>query len=100
VAERRQEIGIRVALGASGSGVMGLVAKQALGLTVVGTIVGVGGGYVVSRMLGSRLYEVTGLDPTTYLLAGAGFGLVALVASTAPARAAASVDPVTTLNAG
>lgn len=97
VAQRRREIGIRMALGARAASVVRLVVGQSLRLGITGGIAGIAGGYALSRVLAHRMFGVTPVDPVTYMLALVGFSAVALVASAVPASSAAAVDPVDTL---
>jgi predicted permease len=97
VARRRREIGIRMALGARAVTVVRLVARQSFMLLAAGVVLGAVGGYALSRLLASRMYGVTTVDPGTYLAAIAGFALVAALASAMPARSATRVDPIETL---
>jgi putative ABC transport system permease protein len=97
VAERTREIGVRTALGASRADILALVVGQGLKLTLVGLLVGLGGAMLASRAIASLLYGVSTLDPVTYggvalLLLG-----VSALACCAPARRAASVDPMQAL---
>ena len=93
VARRRREIGIRMALGAQATTVLGLVARQSVTLLAVGVALGTLGGYALSRLLASRIYGVTPLDPATYAAAIVGFTLLAALATAIPARSATQVDP-------
>jgi predicted permease len=99
VQRRRREIGIRMALGSSGRAVVKLVAGRALLWLAAGAVLGVGGGLLMSRVLESRLFGVSRLDPATYVWAVGLFAAVALAASAIPARAATKVDPVGSLKA-
>jgi predicted permease len=97
VTQRRQEIGVRVALGASPRSVLGLVVKQGMTLAVAGVVVGIAGAAVLTRVMAAVLYEVRATDPATFVtvvlvLLGAAF-----VASWLPARRALRVDPVQAL---
>jgi predicted permease len=96
-AQRRAEIGIRMALGARGRTVRGMVVGQAARLAGLGTVIGVAGAVAVSRVLSSQLYEVGPTDPVT--LAGAALLLVgvALAAAWIPARRASQVEPMRVL---
>jgi putative ABC transport system permease protein len=94
VTERRREIGIRVALGASSSGIVRLVLRQGLGLTVGGILLGVLGALALARVTRSLLFGVSPTDPTTYfLVAGVILG-IALLACLVPAQRAMRVDPL------
>jgi ABC-type antimicrobial peptide transport system permease subunit len=99
VAQRSREIGVRVALGATGPGVVRLVLRGSMMLVGTGTIIGLVGSLVVTRVLGSLLFEVRPTDPPA-LTAAAGMLLtVALLASYIPARRATRVDPMAALRA-
>jgi ABC-type antimicrobial peptide transport system permease subunit len=97
VAQRTREIGIRVALGASGGNVVGLVARQALWLILAGLVIGVGGAFALTRFLQNDLYEVSATDPMTFILVSAGLVVVALLACLVPTRRATAVDPTVAL---
>lgn len=93
VAQRTREIGVRLALGASGGSVTRLVVGQGLGIAAAGALLGVVGALAATRVLGSLLYDVAPNDPATFagmvaLLMGA-----VLLASWIPARRAARVQP-------
>ena len=94
VAERRQELAIRVALGAGRSQVVGLVVRQALGLTAWGLAAGGVAAVGLTRLLGGLLYQVSPLDPITFTVVPALLATVALVAALVPARRAAAVEPL------
>ena len=97
VTERTREIGVRVALGANTRDVIGLIVRGALGMTLVGVVLGIAGGFAASRLLGSLLFGVTPLDVPTFLVAPVVILGVAGLASWIPARRAANVDPVIAL---
>ncbi|HJU75334.1 MAG TPA: ABC transporter permease [Gemmatimonadaceae bacterium] len=97
VAQRRREIGIRLALGAHRSRVLRLVVGQMLGLAGVGLTLGVAGAIAASRALGTLLFNTSPLDPTTYITLAAALASVVALASFVPARAASRLDPVTVL---
>jgi putative ABC transport system permease protein len=97
VGQRTREIGVRIALGADASAVVGLVVRQGLGLTMAGVIVGLAGAAVGSRAMESMLFEVDRLDPLTFGGVALLLLLVTLLASYLPARRAALVDPVVAL---
>ncbi|MGH7577294.1 MAG: ABC transporter permease [Longimicrobiales bacterium] len=97
VAERRQEIGIRMALGADAGGVLTMVLTQGAVIAGLGLALGVAGALAASRMLASLLYGVGARDLTTFLLAPAVLAAVALVACWIPAWRATRVDPARVL---
>jgi putative ABC transport system permease protein len=91
--QRTREIGIRVALGASGREVVGTIVRRALGVVLVGAAAGVGGALLLSRVLRSVLFGVEATDAYTYVTVVVTLGLAALLASYLPARRAARVEP-------
>ncbi len=95
--QRRHEIGIRMALGAGTSEVLGLVVGQGMRLVLIGLGLGLTGAWLLSRVLSSQLYEVTSRDPITYAGVAALLGIVALAATYLPARRALRVDPMISL---
>lgn len=99
VSERTREIGIRVALGATSRGIAGGIIGGAVGLAAVGTVLGLVGAGLASALLRTLLYDVSRLDPITYAGVAVLLGVVAAIASWAPARRAARVDPAIALRA-
>jgi ABC-type antimicrobial peptide transport system permease subunit len=97
--ERRREIGVRMALGASRCGVIGLVMKQGLHATVIGVIVGVAGAFAANRMIASLLFGVQPTDPTTLTAVVMTITLVAAGACWLPAWRASRLDPNVVLRA-
>jgi putative ABC transport system permease protein len=97
VSQRRREIGIRMALGARASDLVGMVMRQGLGLAGAGLALGLAGAFGLSRFLGSQLYGVAPTDPATFAAVATLLGIVALAATIAPAHRAASIDPLVTL---
>jgi predicted permease len=97
VAARRREFGVRLALGAGGSAIAALVARNASAVIGAGTLFGLGGAYVLSRLLQSRLFGVAPSDPASFAMAGAIFAAATVVACWVPTRRAIGVDPATTL---
>ncbi len=94
VAQRRQELAIRMALGAGRGRVVRLVLRQALALTAVGLALGALAALGLSRLLASLLYEISPFDPVTFVVVPALLALVALAAAVLPARRAGQVDPL------
>jgi putative ABC transport system permease protein len=99
IAQRTREIGIRVALGARTAGVIQLVVRQALTLTLVGVAFGVAAALALTRVLQSLLYGVSATDPATFVTVALLLVGVAALASLLPARRAARVDPIIALRA-
>ena len=99
VAQRRREIGIRMALGAQSSDVRSLVVTQALTLGAAGIVVGLAGALVVTRLLDSLLFGVGAADPMTFAAVCALLTGVVAIAAYLPARRATRVDPMTALRA-
>ena len=97
VAQRQREIGIRMALGARASDLVGLVVRQGLELAAIGLGMGVAGALGLTRFLSAQLFGITPTDPATFAAVVALLGVVALAATAAPARRAVSVDPIVTL---
>jgi predicted permease len=97
VTRRTQEIGIRMALGASRGDVLALVLRHGLTLTVVGLAMGTSGALALGRVLRGLLYEVSASDPATIAATGAVLLLVAVLASWVPARRAAGIAPTEAL---
>ena len=99
VAQRTQEIGVRVALGAEPRSVVRLVAVEGLRLTAIGMAIGTLAALVVSRAMRSVLFDVSPADPVTYAAVLAIFAATACAALVVPARRALAVDPLTALRA-
>jgi putative ABC transport system permease protein len=97
VTERRDEIGIRMALGATPGSVLALVMKEGAALAAAGVLAGVAGALVLTRYLATLLYGVTPTDLGAYIAVVVGLALAALAASFLPARRAAALDPAATL---
>ena len=97
VAQRRREIGIRMALGARRADILGLVVRQGTMLMAAGVVLGLGAAAASSRVLESFLYGVTTDDRLTFVAAPLVLAAVALVACWIPARRATRVDPMEVL---
>ncbi len=97
VSQRRREIGIRSALGATRANVIALVVRQGLAATVVGLVLGVIASALVTRALQPLLFGITPLDLPSFSVMPAILLAVALVACFVPARRAAATDPAITL---
>lgn len=97
VAQRTQEIGVRMALGARPLHVLRLVFQQSLGMLLIGTVIGLIGAFVLTRLMRTLLFEITATDPLTYVSVIGLLTVVALLACYIPARRAAKVDPLIAL---
>ena len=97
VSQRRQEIGVRVALGATPRSVLGLVVGQGMTLAVIGVVAGIAGALVLTRVMTTVLYEVRSTDPMTFMTVVVVLLGTALLASWLPARRALRIDPVQAL---
>ena len=97
VAQRTQEIGVRMALGAQRLHVLRLVFGQGFVLLAIGTAIGLGGAFALTRLMHSLLFEVAPTDPLTYSTVVVLLAVVALFACYIPARRATRVDPLVAL---
>jgi putative ABC transport system permease protein len=97
VTERTREIGVRVALGADAGDVVKLIIRGALGMTLVGIVLGLAGGFMASRVLASLLFGVGATDLPTFVGAAVVILGAAALASWLPARRASRVDPAVAL---
>jgi putative ABC transport system permease protein len=93
VAERRREIGIRMALGADRGSVLSQVMKQGLILTTVGVVAGIAGALGLNQLIASLLFGVQPTDPMTMIVVVATITLVAVIACWLPAWRASRLDP-------
>ena len=100
VAQRRQEVGIRRALGAQDADILRLVVGQGLALTLAGVALGIGGALALTRVLSDLLFHTKTIDPATFAGVALLFVLVAFAASYIPARRAMKVDPMFALREG
>jgi putative ABC transport system permease protein len=97
VARRGNEIGVRLALGASQGSVLGLVVRQGMRPVLAGMAAGLAGALAISRLLSGLLFEVSPADPSTYVAVAAVLALAAVAACTLPARRALRADPLQAL---
>jgi putative ABC transport system permease protein len=97
VTERTHEIGVRLALGATGDRVAWLVVRRTLAIAGPGIAIGLAAAFGVTRVLRKLLFEISPTDPGTYWLVAALLGTVAVAASVIPARRASRVDPMVAL---
>jgi predicted permease len=96
-AQRTQEIGVRMALGATRVDILRLIAGEGVLLIVVGGVIGLGAALAATQLLKSLLFGVGAYDPVTYAAVAVVLGMVALAATLVPARAAMRVNPVVAL---
>jgi predicted permease len=99
VSQRLREIGIRMALGADQSRVVGMVIRKGMVLVAVGVVLGLSAALGASQLMSGMIYGVSALDPVTFFGVPGSLCLVALLATYLPARRAAAVDPMNTLRA-
>ena len=99
IAQRRREIGVRVALGASQRTVLALVGRQAASMIVLGLLLGLIGATALSRLIESSLWNVTPTDPLTFAAVSLFLALVAVAACLVPTRYAIRVDPADAVRA-
>jgi predicted permease len=97
VAQRRKEIGIRLALGSDGRRIFGLIVTEGLWLLAVGVGIGLAGAFAIRRAMETQLYGVQPLDPVVLSIVTGTLGLVAFLACAVPARRAAHIDPLIAL---
>ena len=99
VGQRTNEIGIRMALGATRGNILGLILRQGAGLVVLGVMLGLLGYLTLSTVIGKLLFNVAATDPATLVIAPVVLAFVALAACILPARRATKVDPMVALRA-
>ena len=97
VAQRTNEIGIRIALGAAQSNIFRLVIGQAMSLVAISVVIGLAGAFAATRLLNSLLFGVGARDPITFSAIVILISLVAFLAAWLPARRAMQVDPIVAL---
>jgi len=97
VSQRTAEIGIRMALGARGGNVIGMIVRQSFTNIGIGLLIGAAGALALSRVLSGLLFEISPEDPRTFAAVLILLSLVALAASALAARRAIQIDPVIAL---
>jgi putative ABC transport system permease protein len=97
VTQHTNEIGVRMALGASQQNILLMILRRGMGLTLLGVAVGLAASFAITRLMSSLLFEVRAVDPLTFMLAPVVIGIAALCASFIPARRAIKVDPLVAL---
>jgi putative ABC transport system permease protein len=98
VGQRTQEIGIRLALGASRRDVLAMVVADGMRLAMAGIVIGLAASYAVTRLLTALLFQISPHDPSTFVGLALLLGAVALIASALPALRATRVSPVAALH--
>jgi putative ABC transport system permease protein len=97
VAHRTQELGIRMALGATKTDILRLVIRNGLLVTGAGIVIGLAGSIALTRLLGTVLYQTSATDPITFAASAVLFSAAAVLASCLPARRATRIDPALAL---
>lgn len=93
LAQRQQEIGVRIALGATPGEIARMVLRRTALLVIPGIVVGLGASFALTRLLGRFLFQITATDPATFASVVAVLAVVALAAAALPARRASRTDP-------
>jgi putative ABC transport system permease protein len=96
-AQRTNEIGIRMALGAEQSDVLKMVVRQGMVLAAIGVAIGLMGAFILTRLMSKLLFGVSATDPLTFVAISGLLTLIALIASYIPAHRASKIDPVIAL---
>jgi predicted permease len=99
VSQGTRELGIRLALGAAPRDLLRLVVRQGMSVAIMGTVVGLGGAFLLTEFMRALLFGVHPRDPLTFVAIASTLTAVALVASYVPARRAARIDPIISLRA-
>jgi predicted permease len=97
VAQRTNEIGVRMALGAQTMDVLGMVIRQGMKLALIGVVLGLLGAFALTRVIQTMLFNVSATDPLTYLSVPLLLGIISLLACLVPALRATRVSPNTAL---
>ena len=97
VAQRTNEIGIRMALGAQTRDVLSLIVKDGVKIVSIGLLIGIGGALALTRLLETLLFGVATRDPLTFIFIAGLLSLVAMLACCIPALRATRVDPLEAL---
>jgi putative ABC transport system permease protein len=97
VAQRTQEIGLRMALGAQLRDVLKMVLRSGMSLALIGIAIGLAGAFALTRLMSKLLFGVTPTDAVTFVSVAAILFVVALLACLIPARRATKVDPIVAL---
>src|SRR5258708_30544326 len=94
VSQRTYELGLRMALGAQQSQIVGLILRQGMKLVLIGSIIGVAAAFAFTRVLSSLLFGVSATDPVIYLAAPAIIAATSLLSCLLPALRATRVSPI------
>jgi putative ABC transport system permease protein len=94
---RTHEIGVRMSLGASRRDVLLLIVRQGMRLALIGSVTGIVGALLLSRLMSKLLYGVQPTDPVTFVAVAIGLAVVAILACYIPARRAMRINPMTAL---
>ena len=97
VSQRTNELGVRMALGATRPAMIGLILRDVAGMVVAGVMIGAAAALTLSGLVRSMLYGLTPTDPAAFVIAASILGLTALLAGWLPARRASRVDPLVAL---
>jgi putative ABC transport system permease protein len=97
ISQRTREFGVRLALGAQRTDVLGLVLRSGAAATALGLVIGMAGSLFLTRGIESMLIDVPRVDPISYAIAALIFAAIALAACWIPARRATNVDPIVAL---
>jgi hypothetical protein len=99
VIQRRREMGIRIAIGATSSDMIRLIVGQAVGLAAIGVAIGLAGAFALTRVIRSLLFNIDPLDALTFGASAAVLLLIAVLSSYLPARRALRIDPTVAMRA-
>jgi ABC-type antimicrobial peptide transport system permease subunit len=97
ISQRTQEIGVRMAMGATRQSIIGMVVVDGMRQLIVGFAVGLAASFGLTRILSALLVGVTPADPLTLVTVGSILALAALVGTAIPARLATRIDPIAAL---
>ena len=97
VTQHTNEIGVRLALGATPRNILLMIVKRGMGLTLLGISIGLAASFALTRLMTSLLFEVKAVDPLTFLFVPLLLAVAALLACSIPARRAMKVDPLVAL---
>jgi len=99
VIQRKREMGIRLAIGATSSNMMGLIVGQAVRLALIGVVIGLIGAFALTRVIRALLFNTDPLDALTFIASAAVLLLIAVLSSYLPARRALRIDPIIAMRA-